>query len=120
MMFLNPTKTACKKRSCTRASLYPQKSSLDINKIFCRSDMTLKTNSCASSEHNCLLLLSSVNKDVALGSLKWDLSILLSVFKLKLSFHSKFVRRAKSGAILWMTASQISCSLYLFFNLSLI
>ena len=78
--------------------------------------MSLTTNSYADSDGNCLLLLSSVNKDVALGSLKWDLSVLLSVFKFKLSFPSKYVRSAKSGAILLITASQISCSLYPFFN----
>ena len=98
------------------ASLYLQLPSLDINKIFCRSDMSLTINSCADSDGNCLLLLSSVNKDVALGSLKWDLCILLSVFKFKWSFHSKYVRRVKSGAILLVTASQTLCSLYPFFN----
>ena len=107
LSFVNPTKVACKKRSYTRASL---------NKIFCRSDMTLTTNSCADSDGNCLLLLSSVNKDLALGYLKWDLSILLSVFKFNLSFPSKYVRSDKSGTILLVTTSQISCSLYLFFN----
>ena len=63
-----------------------------------------------------LLLLSLINKDVALDSLKWDLSILLRVFKFKLIFPFKYVWSAKSGAILLITASQISCSLYPFFN----
>ena len=116
LSILNPTKIVCKKRSCTRILLYPQLSSLDINKTFCPDDMSLATNSCADSDGNCLLLLSSVNKDVALGYLKWNLSILLSVFKFNLSFPSKYVRSAKSGTILWVTTSQISCSLYLFFN----
>ena len=116
LLFLNPTKIACKKRSCTRASLYPQLSYLDMNNIFCRSDMSLTVNSCADSDGNYLLLLSSVNKYVALGSLKWYLSILLNVSKFQLSFPSKYVRSAKSGAILLMTGSQISCSLYPFFN----
>ena len=78
--------------------------------------MILTTNSCGDSDGSCLSLLSSVNKDVALGSLEWDLSILLSVFKFKLSFPSKYVRSPTSGAILLMTASQISCSLYPLFN----
>ena len=116
LSFLNPTRIACKKRFRTRASLYPQLSSLDINKIFCRSDTSLTANSFADSDGSCLLLLSSVNKDVALGCLKWDLSILLSAFKFKLFFPSKYVRSAKSGAILFITASQISCPLYSFFN----
>ena len=77
--------------------------------------MSLTTNSCADSDGNCLLLLSLENKDVALGSLKWGLSILVIVFKFKLSLPSKYVRSAKSGAILLMTALQISGSLYPFF-----
>ena len=102
------------KQSCTRASLYPQLSSLDVNNIFCRSDMSLTTNSYADSGSNCWLLLSPVNKDVALGSLKRDLSILLIVFKFKLSFPSKYARSAKSGTKLLMTALEISFSLYAF------
>ena len=116
LSFLNRTKIVCKKRSCTRISLYPQLSSLHVNKTFCGGDMSLTANSCVDSDGNCLLLLSLVNKDVALGYLKWDLIILLSVFKFNLSFPSKYVRSAKSGTILLVTASQISCSLYLFFN----
>ena len=88
LAFLNPTKLACKKRFCMRASLFQQLSSLDINKTFCRSDMSLTANFCGDSNGNCLVLLSELNKDVALGSLMWDLCILLSVFKLKLSFPS--------------------------------
>ena len=78
--------------------------------------MSLTTNPCADSHGNCLLLLSSVNKDVVLSSLKWDLLNLLSVFKFKLSFSPKYVRSARSGAILLMITSQISCSLNAFFN----
>ena len=74
----------------------------------------LTTNSAADSDDNCLLLLSSVYRDIALGSLKWDLSILLSVFKFSLSFPSKYARMTKSGSILLMTALQISCSIYPF------
>ena len=117
LLFLNPTKTSWKKQSCMRALLYPQLPSLDINNFFCQSDMSLTTNSCVDSDSNCLLLLCSVNKDVALGSLKWNLSTLLSVFKFRLSFPSKYVQSTKSGAIVLMTASQISCSPYPFFNL---
>ena len=76
--------------------------------------MSLTTNYCADSDTNCLLLLSPVNKDVALGSLKWNLSILLIVFKFKLSFLSKYAPSAKSGTILLMTAWQISFSVYAF------
>ena len=82
--------------------------------------MSLTTNPCADSDGNCLLLLSSVNKDVVLGSLKWDLLNLLSVFKFKLCFSPKYVRSARSGAILLMITSQTSCSLYAFFNLLVI
>ena len=78
--------------------------------------MSLTTNSCADSDGNCSLLLSSVNKEAVLGSLKWDLSILLSAFKFKLSIPTKYVRNAKSGAIHLITASQVSCSLYSYFN----
>ena len=78
--------------------------------------MSLTTNPCADSDGNCLLLLSSVNKDVVLGSLKWDLLNLLSVFKFNLYFFPKYVRSARSGAILLMITSQISCSLNAFFN----
>ena len=116
LLFLNPTNIVYKKQFCTRASLHPQLSSLDINKIFWWSDMSLTTNSCADLDGNCLLLPSLVNKDVALDSLKWDLSILLSVFKFKLFFPFKYVWSTKSGAILLITASQILCSLYPFFN----
>ena len=93
-----------------------QEKSLTFSSKLKQSLMSLTTNSCAGSDGNCLLLLSSVNKDVALGSLKRYLSILLSVFKFNLSFPSKYVRSAKSCVILLMTASQILCSLYPFFN----
>ena len=55
-----------------------QLSSLDMNKIFFRSDVGLTTNSSADSDGKYLLLLRSVNKDVALGSLTHSFQCTLS------------------------------------------